>query len=219
MKKLDKPEVLKKYIKQYALQRIVSSDLVQLSCLLEYPKHELLISQGKQTTYLLFLLEGEIKIYTHLNSGYVQNFRYYRANAQLLGEASGLWQMKPSANIYALSPCLCLGIFMPQHRETLLNDNRFLRYVAQQMCERQQNKNFLTEPLEIRFASFIQSVAANDMFVFNLTECATILNTSSRHLFRTINSMCTAGILQKVSGGYLILRPDLLEAMTRGEVI
>lgn len=217
MKKVHSPEKLYYYINKYQMQEHFSTDLSSIAELLCYDKKELLIHQDSKSSYLLFLMEGEVKIYTYSASSYVQTRQYYIANAQIIGEVSGFWDFSSCANVAALTPCTCIGIYLPRYRDLLLNDNPFLRYLNRQMSERLSMQGCFTEPLEIRLAKFLKSHSVENKFVFNLTECADILNASNRHLFRTLNQLCTHHILQKEAKGYRIIDSALLDAIISGE--
>lgn len=216
MKRVHSPEKLNYYINKYQMQDHFSTDLTSIAELLQYDKKELLIHQDSKSSYLLFLVDGELKIYTYSTSSYVQTRQYYEANAQILGEVSGFWDFSSCANVIALTKCTCIGIYLPRYRDLLLNDNQFLRYLNRQMSERLSTQGCFTEPLEIRLAKFMKSHNTNNKFIFNLTECADILNTSNRHLFRTLNQFCTHNILKKEAKGYQILNPQLLEEIISG---
>lgn len=217
MKRIHSPEKLNYYINKYHMQDHFSMNLASIAELLQYDKKELLIHQDSKSSYLLFLVEGELKIYTYSASSYVQTRQYYVANAQIIGEVSGFWNFSSCANVVALTSCVCIGIYLPRYRDQLLNDNRFLRFLNHQMSERLSTQGCFTEPLEIRLARFITSNSVENKFIFNLTECADILNTSNRHLFRTLNQFCTHNILKKEPKGYLITNPELLHAIISGE--
>ena len=61
--------------------------------------------------------------------------------------------------------------------------------------------------MELRLARFVlEHTNEQNLFSFQLTTCALILNTSYRHLLRTLRGFCESGLMKKTHGGYLI--PD-----------
>ena len=217
MKRIQDLKLLHKYIEKYQLQQHFSNELASMSELLSFACKESLFRQGEHSDHLLFLLNGQVKIYSYLDSGYLLNLRYYTACGQVFGEVESLWGHESTSSILALSPCLCLAVSITKYQSILLDDNRFLRFLAQSMAERLSSNHSIAAPPEIRLASFLLRVSTSDIFSFNLTECASILNISNRHLFRILKRMCDQKILQKNPNGYKILSPDLLAKMQFGQ--
>ena len=72
----------------------------------------------------------------------------------------------------------------------------------------------LLYPLEKRLASYINTVAIfmespdGDEYLWfneNLTYLAELLGTSYRHLLRTLNDLCTQGVIHKEKEGYRVV--------------
>ena len=69
--------------------------------------------------------------------------------------------------------------------------------------------------------SFLSASITNsqdNVFSFKISTCAELLDTSYRHLFRVINKLCAANILQKTKKGYLILDRQALDQLSQGKL-
>ena len=70
------------------------------------------------------------------------------------------------------------------------------------------------EALESRLASFILKNSKDNIFHYNLTECAELLCTSYRHLLRVLNSFCTNNKLSKNGKYYEIIDRSYFEKIS-----
>ena len=76
------------------------------------------------------------------------------------------------------------------------------------------------EPLETRLAAFILETEQDGVFRYNLTLCADLVETSYRHLLRTLHTFCAMGILKrKEKSSYLIADRSQLEELRMGHGI
>ncbi|WP_430839536.1 hypothetical protein [Clostridium nigeriense] len=97
----------------------------------------------------------------------------------------------------------------------LFNDIKFLRYTCMNLGERLSYMNSNTcitmfDSLESRLASFILNNSTDNIFHYNLTECAELLCTSYRHLLRVLNTFCNNNKLNKTGKYYKIIDKDYL---------
>lgn len=221
MKQINKPSLLQEYIRQYHIQDIFSFDISGVVKLFSFQRGEFLLELGVPSEYLYFLTSGNIQIYTYTVSEKMYIKDYYKGSAPVVGEAAVLWGNLPTSTVQALTDGTCVGISVKQYREELLNDNVFLRYVCQTLSERLRSSNHITpmDPVEVRFGAFLISNSENGIFSFNLSTCATLLNTSYRHLFRVINKLCDVGILKRVDNGYQILDEAALVQLANGKAM
>ena len=210
MKKISDPDRRRAYIQEYHLQDYMDLDLMELSELCLFEKNEYLIHAGEISDYLYFMVEGQVMVFSYTSDAKNTCINYLRESS-LIGESGSLWQHPPTASVRALTPCVCVIISLPRYRKALLNDIRFLQNVGLILSYRLNNEihvtNSLMEPMELRLARFIlEHTNEQNLFSFQLTTCALILNTSYRHLLRTIRGFCESGLIKKTHGGYLI--PD-----------
>lgn len=207
---------LHEYIETYDLQSYMETDLSPMATLCSFEKEEHLIQSGNSSDYLYFLVEGSVMVYSF--SSDTQNICInYSHSATLFGEASSLWEMIPKSSVQAMTPCICVAVNLRKYRKTLQSDVRFLQNISQILSYRLNSginlANSLTEPVETRLAKFILEHAVDDIFSFQLTTCAVILNVSYRHLLRTITSFRETHILEKNKNHYSILDFRALEEL------
>lgn len=219
MKQINQPSLLLDYIQQYHIQDIFSCDVSNMAQLFSFQRGEFLMELGVPSEYLYFVTSGNIKIYTYTISEKLYIRDFYKGNAPVVGEAGILWGNLPTCAVQALTDGTCIGISAKQHREELLNDNLFLRYVGQTLSARLQASSRITpmDPVEVRFGAFLMANSENGIFSFNLSTCAVLLNTSYRHLFRVINKLCDIGILKRIDAGYQILNEAALIQLANGK--
>ncbi len=212
MEKVENNSLFNKYVSETKILEIFSHDMSNKMDLFSFKKGDILITEGECSDYLFFLVSGKMKVFSHSSSGKVMFVSYFRS-LQILGETCSLWRKIPTATVQATTNGYCLGISLVRYRETLLNDVKFLRYTCMNLGERLSFMNSNTcitmfDSLESRLASFILKNSKDNIFHYNLTECAELLCTSYRHLLRVLNSFCNNGKLNKSGKYYQILDED-----------
>jgi cAMP-binding proteins - catabolite gene activator and regulatory subunit of cAMP-dependent protein kinases len=219
MKKISNPTKHHQYIITHKLQDYMNADLFSLSELCSFEKDEHLIHAGLVSDYLYFVVEGKLMVYFHTIDA--KNICIeYSQQSSLIGEAASLWGMVPNASVKAMTPCICVCISLTKYRLTLQNDVCFLKNICQTLSYRLLNSemelaNSLTTPVDARLAKFILSHSQENIFSFQLTTCATILNVSYRHLLRTLMSFCNLNFLAKSKNCYYILNQEALEDLSK----
>ena len=209
--------LLNKYINNTGISKLFSQDMSNLLELFSLNKGDFLINEGECSDYLYFLVSGKLKVFSHSTSGKIMSLNLFNS-FEIIGETGSLWNNSPTASVQASSKAYCIGISM-KHRDILLNDVIFLRYICKNLGERLSYMNNTTcinlyEPLENRLASFILKTEENGIFSYNLTECAELLCASYRHLLRVINLFCSTNKLIKEGKSYKILDRDYLESIS-----
>ncbi|MCI9069047.1 cyclic nucleotide-binding domain-containing protein [Clostridium sp.] len=209
--------LLNKYINNTGISKLFSQDMSNLLELFSLNKGDFLINEGECSDYLYFLVSGKLKVFSHSTSGKIMSLNLFNS-FEIIGETGSLWNNPPTASVQASSKAYCIGISM-KHRDILLNDVIFLRYICKNLGERLSYMNNTTcinlyEPLENRLASFILKTEENGIFSYNLTECAELLCASYRHLLRVINLFCSTNKLIKEGKSYKILDRDYLESIS-----
>lgn len=209
--------LLNKYINNTGISKLFSQDMSNLLELFSLNKGDFLINEGECSDYLYFLVSGKLKVFSHSTSGKIMSLNLFNS-FEIIGETGSLWNNPPTASVQASSKAYCIGISM-KHRDILLNDVIFLRYICKNLGERLSYMNNTTcinlyEPLENRLASFILKTEENGVFSHNLTECAELLCASYRHLLRVINLFCSTNKLIKEGKSYKILDRDYLESIS-----
>lgn len=214
MKKISDPLIHRKYIVNHKLQDYMDKDLFSISELCTFEKGDHLIHAGVVSDYIYFLVEGKLMVYSYTSDSKNVCINYFQEST-LIGEAASLWEMIPNTSVKAMTSCVCVSVNLVKHRQTLQNDICFLKNVCQIVSYRLNSEthlaNSLTEPMDVRLAKFILFHSTENIFTFQLTTCAAILNVSYRHLLRTLMSFCELNILKKSKNCYFILKKDALE--------
>lgn len=213
MKKIPSRELINRYINEFHLQQYMDTPLADIAELLVFDRDEYLIRVTEVSRYFYFLISGRVMCFSYANSERFGCVGYLQPVA-MLGESASLWNELPTANVKALSECTCIAISFQLYRPVLMKDLRFLQSVCQVQASRLKKDGLvyaLIEPLDTRLAKFILQNSHEDLFTFKLNDCAEILNTSYRHLLRTLKKFCEEKALEKIRLGYRITNRKLLE--------
>lgn len=212
MEKVESNSLFNKYVRETNILELFSHDMSNKMELFSFKKGDILINEGECSDFLFFLVSGKMKVFSHSSSGKVMFVSHFKS-LQILGETCSLWSKVPTATVQATTNGYCIGISLAKHRDILLNDIKFLRYTCMNLGERLSYMNSNTcitmfDSLESRLASFILKNSEDNVFHYNLTECAELLCTSYRHLLRVLNTLCNNGKLNKTGKYYRILDKD-----------
>ena len=213
---------LHSYIRDNHLETYMSADIFSISELLLFDKNEYLVEAGYPAGYLCFLVNGEV-IISSCSTNDKNTCISYCHQFTIIGEAASLWQMAPCRSVRALTPCTCIGINLTKYRQLLLNDLLFLQNICQILTCKLNTENelsqTLSDPLEVRLSRFILEYSIDQIFTFQLTNCADILNTSYRHLLRMLKCFCAMGVLKKARNCYVIMDGTRLGEIANGTLV
>lgn len=226
MIRIDDSALLKKYYEKYELEKIFTEDLFDQLVLMKYRRQENLCEEQEVMHYMMFIVEGRIKVFRTLANGKSLLLNFYEP-LSIIGEVELIKESTASCTGQALTTCFVLGIPMEVAQQRLKGDAKFLSYACKSLADKlhylgRSSSINLFYPLENRLASYINAVAvkvrdANGgeelLFNENLTHLADLLGTSYRHLLRTLHSLCEQGILLKEEKGYQVLDKQQLLLM------
>lgn len=212
MESIKSPEALQEYVVKYHLEDIFSCDLSQIATVVTYHAHEQIYRAGSRAQMLLVLVDGECLAYVINSVGKIHSELHY-SGLNIMGLVSVLWDEPVINDIVALTDCTFLYIPADRFRSVLLQDVKFLNYAVRWLGNHIRKNESHFEPLNTRLASFILQTERDDIFQPNMTVCADILETSYRHLMRTLRGFCDMGLLgREKRGRYRILsRQGLLD--------
>ena len=208
---------LRKWIDQFHLQDYVTDDLTEIAEVQFFQAGDYIAQEGTTNPYFHFLVQGESISYSYTCTGRI-HCEAYMSGFNILGQAASLWKEPAFNEVVALTDCVCVAVRLDRYGERLLNDNRFLRFISHWMACHVRENAFRHNPLEVRMAKFILQVARANVFRFNLSQCADILETSYRHLLRTLKQMCAEGLLKREGNGYLILDATRMQQLSEGRL-
>ncbi|WP_026884047.1 cyclic nucleotide-binding domain-containing protein [Clostridium akagii] len=209
MIKINDYKMIDKYILKYNISEIFTKDMRQFMELLLFKKNEYICKENEYIKYLFFVIEGNAKVYVTLSNGKSLLTCFYH-DFMLLGDLEFIKSKPAYSNVQAIENVYCIGIPLEKVKEECLNDDKFLRYICNQLgeklvgCSKNSSINLLY-PLENRLASYIlatgERVCDNGIikvkFNESLTEISELLGTSYRHLLRTLKILCTKGVIKK----------------------
>jgi len=215
--KINNETLLSKYISQFNLLNIFSQEKPAAFELFQFQKGELLLRSGEISDYFFILVEGQLKVYNYSLDGKII-FLSRLVPFQVIGEIASLWGWEATANVEASSEVFCIGIHLNRHRDDLLNDLVFLRFLCQKMSLKtiSNNKYFSStvfDSLDSRLAALLVENASDDKVKPKLSEWAELLCISYRHLLRTLNKFMEKGILAKQGQSYILLDQEMLKVM------
>jgi len=226
MIKINNVKEIENYKLKYKINEIFTKDMTPVMELLFYKKYELIVKESEEINYLLFLVKGKAKVYLTLSNGKSLLLCFYQG-FKVLGDLEVITSKKAASNVQVIEDTYCIGISFDNVRTFLLNDAKFLRYISGSLGEKlyQCSKNSsinLLYLLENRLASYILTTGekiedngrARILFDENLTELAELLGTSYRHLLRTLNALCSKGVLRKENSHYEVIDEKILKKLS-----
>lgn len=218
MKIIRDRRLINRYVGENDFYSLFDHDISNTVELLYFESGEYLILQGTASRYLLFLVDGSCIFFTiAANGNYIS---YGTAKSfQVIGEVSSLWDLSPNNAVQAIGPAYCLGIDLYKYRETLLNDNRFLRYICRLLSDRVIYSNrslasYVGALAENRLAAFILQNSSDSLFEVRLTRCSEAIGISYRHLLRLMDSFCQRKIIRKEKRRYYIISYPKLKQLS-----
>ena len=215
--KIKDTTLLSRYITQFDLLNIFSQEKPPTLVLFQFQKGDLLLRAGEISDYFFFLVEGQLKVYNYSPDGKII-FLSQLVPFQVIGEIASLWGWEATANVEASSKVRCIGIHLDKHRDDLLNDLVFLRFLSQKMALKtiSNNKYFSStvfDSLDSRLAALLVVNAIDGKVEQKLSEWAELLCITYRHLLRTLNKFVEKGILAKQDKYYILIDREMLIEM------
>jgi CRP-like cAMP-binding protein len=216
MQKVNSPERINGYMKEFGMDNIFTNDMRPYMELLFYKKNEYMVKDNETMQYLIFLVKGKAKVFTTLSNGKSLLLCFYQG-FKVLGDLELVGSQTAVTNIQVIEDTYCIGIAFNRVRSILIEDKKFLKFICGSLgnklyrCSKNSSINILYS-LENRLASYIYTTGERIsipgikepkiILRENLTEIAEVLGTSYRHLLRTLNGLCQKGVLYKGDDQY-----------------
>ena len=201
-----------KILKSYGLENLDTGDIF----LAGYKGGEYILRQGYDVEYLLFIVEGRTKVFVTAPNGKSLFLCSYKSG--VVGDVELMTgDSLAASSVQAITDVWCIAIPVSLYRVKLKNNNIFMNKMAEsiavKLCQSSKNNavNILNS-LESRLCSYIAITSVDGYFEESKTVLSEILGTSYRHLLRTLNKLCTQGVLEKRGKGYSILDEKALTA-------
>jgi len=223
---------IQKYIEKFEIDSFFEEDMSPYMKLYYFDKGENILTAGEQITTFYFIVEGKAKIFNLLENGKSLLLRFAKplsdlGSVELLNEDKII-----KSNVQALHEVIIIGIDFEVLKKHAEDDVKFLKYIVRSLSFKlftisNASAINLSYPFENRFASYILSVYSDfmvdnkpervgEIMTTNLTELATLLGVSYRHLNRVIKEFEAKGLIKKTKKGFIILDFDKLEELSGG---
>jgi len=228
MNLINNPEKLKDYIQQFNLHQIFETDMQAHMSLCKYDKGEDILVSGEPMIYFYFIVEGKAKIFNTLENGKSVLLRFTRP----LSELGSVEVLEPvrivHSNVQSLYGTTVIRIPFQAIDEHTKDDTSFYKFIVRRLSHKLStisNTHALntTYPFKNRFASYLLSLTRIDdverideIDIDQLTDLATFLGTSYRHLNRVVKEMVEDGIIKKTKNSFIILDYKQLEELSGG---
>ena len=226
MIKIEDSKNLDKLIHKYKINKIFSKDMRRYMELILFTKGEYICREGEEFTSISLFISGKAKVFTTLSNGKSLLLNFCEDFA-VLGDLELFYAIGASTNVQIISDTYCIRIPLNKAKDELLSDVNFLKFACESLSEKlhassKKSSINLLYPLENRLARYIletkEKANINGEYILkfqeNLTEIAELLGTSYRHLLRTLNILCSKGVIKKKNTYYEVVDEELLESLS-----
>jgi len=228
MKNITEEKLLDYYISKYNMNEIFETNMKSFMEIVEYNKGENIVAIGKNIDYFYFIVEGKAKIFKELENGKSVLLRFTRPLSEL-GSMEPLKEDKTADTcVQALYSTTVIRIPMDVILEKCKNDILFHKYIIKRLSHKLETISMTASinnsyPFRNRFASYLISITridsnnrVDEINFDKLTDLATYLGTSYRHLNRVIETFESEGIIKKENKHIVILNYEKLESLAGG---
>lgn len=215
------------YIEKYHIRDHFTVDMLPFMTLHQYEKNEEILIAGEPLDYFYFIVEGKAKIFTRTENGKSVLLRFTRPLSEL-GSLELLHKNRHvNTCITAQFPTRVIRIAFNDLEKHALHDPVFLKYIVSRLShklETESNKSSLnsTYPFKNRLASYLISITEmkgeriDEIRIDKMTELATYLGTSYRHLTRVVKELEAEAIIKRTHKKFVILNYKALENLSGG---
>jgi len=178
---------------------------------------------GEGLAYVYFVRAGKAKVLLGLSDGKEMLLAYFISHG-IIGDIELMTDAVPSyqTTLQAVTPLECIALPLQEYRTALKSNITFINQIGCELAEKLQQRALngainTLQSLEARLCAYISQTARGDIFDETLTEVATVMGASYRHLLRCINSLCAAGMIKKHGRQYRITDRTAL-TLTAGDL-
>lgn len=219
--------IIQSYINMYHINDYFTKDLTQYMTLWQYEKNEKILISGDPMNYFYFVVDGKAKIFNLLENGKEVLLRFTRPLSEL-GSLEVLSDKRyVNSCVTAHFPTRVIKIPFRILDEHAREDVRFLQYLVKRLShklgtESKKSSMNITYPFKNRFASYLLSITTmktdriDEIKINKMTDLATYLGTSYRHLNRVIKEFEEEKIIEKQDKKFIILDFAALEDLSGG---
>ncbi len=204
------------YVRRYALNRLISPELLGRLLLRSYKKGECIIRSGEEVRNLFFFVEGSAKEYRQMENGASRLVAICHP-LEILGDVELFAYQHYILTVEAMENSACLILPRAAIIERADNNGRLLVDLCGRLGRKLGDYNVasavnLSYPVENRLASYLAACPDFKPEV-NQTELAELLGASYRQLSRAIQHLKKDGILIRGRGCLRVADPGRLRAL------
>lgn len=207
MKTIHNSRLYDQYIQSRQIRQMFTGELPRF-LLLHYAPGELLTNPFSPSGYLQLVVDGDLLLYDMPDESSTVSLQTAFHNVNILGDMELLDVPFISLFVEAKTDVYTLALYLEQHRQRLLNDPAFLRYLCVSMAEKLNGAVQASSQMTLR-----QKVSRSLRFaepgqrISGIKAIADSLNVSSRQLMRVLKEFCEQGVLEhEKKGSYRVLK-------------
>jgi CRP-like cAMP-binding protein len=208
MQRISDPARLARFLKEAGLTEI-AADFPAI--LYRCPAGRDIVRQGEALTSLYVFLKGRAKVVRLMENGRTMLHAFYKG-VSLLGDLELCrGDLTVLSSVRAVTDAWLIGFELAGRREAMLGDPRLLRLMCGELADKLEQASAsaaqnLLYPLSERLMDYMQKAQPGDVFSESLTGTAELLGVSYRHLLRTLKGFEASGLIQRVPGGFRLMK-------------
>ncbi len=215
------------YVERYALQELLSPDLIDELKPFSRQGGQYLIHAGDPVDRLLFFVAGKAKVYSRMENGTSLLIRFYRP-FDILGDLELFALDRYLMDVVAISDTLCLSLRADLIRRRAADNAPLLMRLCERLGRKLADSNVaatinLRYPVENRLAGYLMATIDDSDGSATVAACPTddlgeladLLGASYRQLGRVVRSFRDQGILEARRGRLVITDRRKLEPLAR----
>jgi CRP/FNR family transcriptional regulator, putaive post-exponential-phase nitrogen-starvation regulator len=208
----------RKHLTAHGLETHLSRPVLEVLTLHKLSKGEYLCRQGGDLSHLFVLVDGRLQV-DALNAGGNHVVFSFESPLAVIGDLELFSGQQVVCNVWALEDSLVLAAPITFIHEHGYDDPTFLRFLLRHLSNKVTAlTNFQANallPLEHRLAQYLLDKASNYGHSFKLENreaLAGLLNTSVRHLNRTLRGLEASGTIRLHTKTVTMIHPHQLTA-------
>ena len=188
-----------------------------------YEVGETLIHVGGYIDNMLLITEGRAKVCRYAANGRSVVLSY--ASSGLMENLEVLCGMEnATASVVAMTDLVCLAIPWRRNEAYLRKNPAFLDALCRELADKLLHadshvSSTALRSCEGRLCAYLLEFSYKGLFRELLTETASYVGMSYRHMLRILNQLCKEGLLEKGASGYRLVDPAGLRARVEWNMV
>ncbi|MBO0993023.1 Crp/Fnr family transcriptional regulator [Bacillus sp. SD088] len=228
MKFIHNKQKLETKLQEFQIEQIFNAAKPLPFTLQQYDPDEIILLEGSELESLLFLVEGNVKITSSIETGKSLLLRFAQPFS-IIGDIELIQEVPVQSQVKAVNTCLFIGLPVHYIKQFEMKNPNFLRTLLEhvsyklQTCTTASRVNLLAT-VESKFASYLLSTLSveskhrfgKEIQTSNIKEIADLLGTTYRHLNRVIQSLIQKNMIEKDKDFIRIVDWSSLEKLSNG---